>query len=182
MSHFSRITAEIKDIEALKRACSKMGFPIEDWALCRHYFGKTLKEKVIKLPGDYDIAVKTEGDHFILEADLYSGQVAKYVGADAKDLMLNYSKEKIESEAMHFGLFVQENSNNSIEMTDPDTGGKIRVDFDENNNISFQYSGFGEQCLKFKKLEETLGILKEFTYTDEFYEEQESTDKVVLKQ
>ena len=182
MSHFSRITAEVKDIEALKKACEKMGFQMEDWTYCRHFFGKTLKEKVIKLPGDYDIAVETEGDHFILEADLFSGKVARYVGTDARDLMFNYSKEKIKSEAMHFGLFIAQENSNSIEMTDPDTGGKIRVDFDRNNNISFQYSGFGEQCLKFKELEETLGILKEFTYTNEFYEEKESIDKVVLKQ
>lgn len=180
MSHFSRISVEVKDLEALKKACEAMGFKMEEVAYCRHYYGKTLKERIIKLPGAYDIAVEEEGDHFELEADLYSGEVARYVGKDAENLMLNYSKEKVKAEAMQFGLFIAQEKGNSVEITDPDTGGKIKVDFSKNNNVSFQYSGFGEQCIKFKELEEALGILEEFNYTDEFYEQKESVDKVFL--
>ena len=76
MSHFTRITAEIKDLEALKRAAANLNLSLVSNTSCRYYYGSEYREYVIKLPGQYDVAVEERGKGvYDWGADFYGGQV-----------------------------------------------------------------------------------------------------------
>jgi hypothetical protein len=84
MSHFTTIKTQIKDIEALKAACTELNLSVLEKAQARGYYeNKTRGDFVIKLKGPYDIAVQKQPDGtFGLTADLYAGQVEEEVGQD----------------------------------------------------------------------------------------------------
>ena len=131
MSHFTKITAQIKDMEALTAAAKKMGFSVKQNANCRYFHGEEKREFVIKLPGSYDVAATKEGDHYTLEADFYGSHVSKYVGSNGSLLVQKYAAEKARIEAFKNGLGVTEKSENdliTLTMTDPDSGGQITVE------------------------------------------------------
>lgn len=173
MSHFTQIATQIKDIEALKKAVQEMGFDVAKDADCRYYFGTQRMDFVIKLPGAYDAALtKTDGS-YTLEADFYGKHVSKYLGENGELLMQKYAVEKARIEAFKNGLGVSEKTEGSLitlTMIDPDSGGQITVECCLGGKTQVKTSGFsGQECMKFKKIEEALGESLKFTYTDEFY-------------
>jgi len=173
MSHFTKITAQIKDLEALTVAAKKMGFSVAQNANCRYYFGAEKREFVIKLPGAYDVAVTKEDDHYTLEADFYGSHVSTYVGHEGGLLMQKYAAEKAKIEAFKNGLGVTEKTVNDLlmlTMTDPDSGGQIIVECSTDGETQVRTSGFqGQGCMKFRNIEEALGVTEKITHTDEFF-------------
>jgi hypothetical protein len=58
MSHITTIKTQIKDINALRAACTELGLPLLENASARGYAESTRHgDYVIKLGGPYDIAV-----------------------------------------------------------------------------------------------------------------------------
>ena len=173
MSHFTKITAEIKDLEALSVAVRKMGFSISKNADCRYYYGAEKKDIVINLPGKYDIAATESEGHYNLEADFWQDHVSKYVGANGDLLMQQYSVEKTRIEAFKNGLGVTEKSEHGVTtltLIDPDSGGQIFVDCYPGGRTEVKTTGFqGSSCMRFRSIEQALGATDSFSHTDEFY-------------
>jgi len=180
MSHFSKITAEIKDLDVLKKTVASMGFEFKENANCRYYYGTERKDFVIKLPGQYDVAITKNGDNFAVEADMWGGHVAKYVGNNANLLMQNYTIEKIKAEVSKENLAIlgkeQQGENIALKIVDPETGGTINAVCSSDGSIAWQTSGFtGTGCMKFQNLEKSLGTVEKTTYTSEYYAEEPET-------
>lgn len=174
MSHFSKINAKIQDEQALDEAAKKMGFKLVSNGKCRYYYGTQSADLVVKLPGKYDIALDKDGDSYKLKADLWGGNVEKFVGPNAGLLMQRYSVEKAKIEAFKKALAVTESTRGNdivITTTDYETGGQVEIICHIGGKIEVKTSGFpGSTCMKFKDLEEALGSQEEFSPTMEFYE------------
>jgi hypothetical protein len=112
MSHFTTIKTQIKDIEALKSACSEMGLPVLEKAQARGYYeNQTRGDFVIKLKGPYDIAVQKQPDGtFGLTSDLWNGHVEEEVGPNYGKLLQLYAVHKAMKEARKKGHFVTRNN------------------------------------------------------------------------
>lgn len=182
MSHFSKITAEIKDLDVLKKTVESMGFEFKENGNCRYYYGTKKSDFVIKLPGQYDVAIRKskQGDNYSVEADMWGGHVAQYVGENAKLLMQNYTIEKIKAEVSRENLAImgkeQQGENIALKIVDPETGGTINAVCSSDGSISWQTSGFtGTGCMKFQNLEKSLGTVEKTTYTSEYYAEEPET-------
>lgn len=174
MSHFSKITAQIKDLKALKDAAESMGFTLLEDANCRYYYGEEHSDYVIKLPGSYDIAVTKQGDTFSMAADFYGRNVSSYVGQGAQLLIQQYAIQKIKNEVARMNLSILEmgkqGNNTTMKIVDPETGGVIKAVCSEEGEISFETSGFaGTGCMRFTELEESLGVVQKRTLTSEYY-------------
>ena len=105
MSHFTTITAQIKDIEALKSACRELGLQVLHSAEARGYASNRIKgDYVLQLKGPYDIAVNKQKDGtFGLTADFWDGHVEKEVGKNYGKLMQLYAVHKATREAKKKG-------------------------------------------------------------------------------
>ena len=172
MSHFTKISTEIRDLAALKKAAESMGFHMIPGASCRYYFGEKEMDHVIRLPGKYDLGVKSETEgRYSLQADFWAGHVTKYVGPNASLLMQKYSLEKIRCEAEKMGLSIFSGENpNQISLYDTETGGTINCTVTSDGQATFATEGFeGGTCMKFRALEEALGATQEMEYTSEYY-------------
>ena len=108
MSHFTTIKTQIKDIEALRKACEEMGLKLLQDTNARGFLNqKTKGEWVIKLKGPYDIAVnKQQDDTFGLTTDWWDGHVEKEVGKDYGKLLQLYGVHKASIEARRKGYSV----------------------------------------------------------------------------
>ena len=187
MSHFSKITAEIKDLNILKKTVSSMGYTLEENAECRYYYGTKHSDYVIKLPGKYDVAISKEGDNFSIEADLWGGHVTEFIGHGGSVLMQNYTVEKMKAEVGKENLAIlgteKQGENIALKITDPETGGVIEAICSEDGNISWQTSGFsGTGCMKFQNLEKSLGTVEKTTYTSEYYAEEKENGVEIVKE
>ena len=58
MSHFTHVSAEIRDLDACNKALNNMGLTMQSYGSCRYYFGTEMKENVVRLPGQYDMALE----------------------------------------------------------------------------------------------------------------------------
>lgn len=179
MSHFTKISTQIKDLETLSVAAEKMGFRVAKNTNCRYYYGVQKREFVIKLPGEYDVAATKEGEYYTLEADFWGNHVSKYVGSNGEMLMQKYAAEKARIEAFKNGLGVTEKSENdliTLTMTDPDSGGQIIVECCPGGETKVKTTGFqGQGCMKFRNIEEALGETEKLTHTDEYYLDEPET-------
>jgi hypothetical protein len=108
MSHFTTINTQIKDIQALRAACTEMGLSLVQNAQARGYYeNKTKGDYVIKLKGPYDIALNKQPDgSFGITADLWQGHVEKEVGEKYGKLLQLYAVHKTAIEARKKGLSV----------------------------------------------------------------------------
>ena len=173
MSHFTKITAEIKDLEALRSATEKMGFTLVANAPCRYYSGAPIKDYVIKLPGKYDIAINEKNGTFNLEADFWKGYVSTYVGNNGCNLLKQYSIEKAKIEAFQRGLTVTEEEdgeNTILTLTDQESGGQIFITCKPGGDTEVKTSGFqGQSCMQFRDIELALGATEDIQHTADFY-------------
>ena len=108
MSHFTTINTQIKDIEALRSACTELGLSLLQNANARGYVSNTTKgEFVIRLKGPYDIALNKQKDSsYGITADLWAGHVEKEVGTKYGRLLQLYAVHKATREARKKGHFV----------------------------------------------------------------------------
>ena len=108
MSHFTTINTQIKDIEALRSACTELGLSLLQKANARGYVSNTSKgEFVIRLKGPYDIALNKQKDgSYGITSDLWAGHVEKEVGTKYGRLLQLYAVHKATREARKKGHFV----------------------------------------------------------------------------
>jgi hypothetical protein len=111
LSHISRIELEIKDLEDLKRACSRLGVDFIGNQKTFHWYGGTKEcECAIRIPGaTYEIGVVRESNRFALVWDSYraGGLEAKF-GKNAGLLKQAYAVERVRREATLKGYRVVE--------------------------------------------------------------------------
>ncbi len=182
MSHFTKITAEIKDLEALKRATDNMNLRFENNTNCRYYYGSEFKEHVVKLPGKYDVAIEARGDgSYDINADFYGGHVEKFIGPRGSELLRQYSIEKLKIEAKKNGYNVYEAGEGKLKLMDKKSGGKAIVSIGEDGKINVETSGFkGQSCMNFGIIEKALGHIDNVKKKPEYY--QANTSEVHLKE
>ena len=108
MSHFTTINTQIKDIEALRSACTELGLSVLSKTNARGYVSNTTKgEFVIKLKGPYDIALNKQKDGaYGITSDLWAGHVEQEVGKSYGRLLQLYAVHKATREARKRGHFV----------------------------------------------------------------------------
>jgi len=171
MSHFTKLTAEIKDLETLKLALLGMNLKLETNTSCRYYYGEEQKKFVIKLPGPYDVALeKNSNGSYDLNADFYQGHVEKHIGHKGEKLLRQYSIEKLKIEAKKNGYKVYP-TEEGMKIMDPKTGGKVEVKILPNGQIDIKTSGFkGQSCMKFAEIEKVLGKIESCKKTSEYYD------------
>ena len=109
MSHFTTITTQIKDPEALRSACNEMGLALLQNVEARGYYENKIKgEFVVRLKGHYDIALNKQPDgSFGLTADLWQGHVEQEVGQGYGKLLQLYGVHKAMREARKKGHLVR---------------------------------------------------------------------------
>lgn len=101
MSHFVTIQTQIRDVEALRDACTELGVELLKDTNARGYNGSQIQaEHVIRLKGPYDIAVQsTSSGAFHLSTDWWNGHVAGEVGDKYGRLLQLYAVHKTTREA-----------------------------------------------------------------------------------
>ena len=121
MSHFTTIHTQVRDIEALRAACSEMGLMVLQNTMARGYDeNRHHGEFVIALKGPYDIALNRQPDGtYGLTTDWYDDHVEKEVGKDYGKLLQLYGVHKAMREARQRGHSVQRSALNdgSIKLT-----------------------------------------------------------------
>ena len=108
MSHFTSINTQIKDIEALRSACTELGLSVLQKTNARGYGNNVLKgDYVIRLKGPYDIALnKQKEGSYGITSDLWAGHVEQEVGKNYGRLLQLYAVHKATREARKKGHFV----------------------------------------------------------------------------
>ncbi|WP_035600612.1 DUF1257 domain-containing protein [Haloferula sp. BvORR071] len=107
MSHFTTIKTEVRDLEALRDACTELDLVLESGIMCRGYAGiNRTAHRVVRLKGPYDIAVdpSEDGGRYSLTTDWWNGHVEREVGAGFGRLLQNYGVQKTIREARTRGL------------------------------------------------------------------------------
>ena len=115
MSHFTTISTEIRDVDALRDACKEMGLELVSDAEARGYGSKRHRgELVIKLPGPYDAALNQDAETgvYAITADGWQGHVEKALGKDYGRLTQLYGVHKTMREVRRKGYAVQRQSLN----------------------------------------------------------------------
>jgi hypothetical protein len=109
MSHFTTIKTQIRDVEALRGACTELGLALEQNAEARGFTtNKTRGAYVIRLKGPYDVALNRQpDDSFGLTADLWNGHVEQEVGQNYGKLLQLYAVHKAAREARKKGHLVR---------------------------------------------------------------------------
>ena len=120
MSHFTTIRTQIRDVDALRAACSELGLDLLQNAEARGYYTQTTKgEYVIRLHGPYDIALnRQDRNDFTLTTDWYNNHVEAEVGVNYGKLIQLYGVHKATIEARKKGWTVQRKQvGNNIKLT-----------------------------------------------------------------
>ena len=107
MSHFTTIQTQIRDIDALRDACSELGLELLQNAEARGFSqNRRQGEYVIRLKGPYDVAVNREegGESkgrstYGLTTDWWDGHVEREVGPKYGRLLQLYGVHKTTREA-----------------------------------------------------------------------------------
>jgi hypothetical protein len=109
MSHFTTIKTQIRDIEALRSACSELGLTLLQNSAARGYSQNQIPgEYVIRLKGPYDVALNREDNaSYGLTTDWWEGHVEKEVGKNYGRLLQLYGVHKAMGEARRKGCLVQ---------------------------------------------------------------------------
>ena len=109
MSHFTTIQTQIRDLAALRAACTELGVELLENAVARGYGSNTHKgDLVIKLKCPYDIAVNRQQDGtFGFTCDWWDGHVEREVGANYGRILQLYGVHKARIEAQKKGYTVR---------------------------------------------------------------------------
>lgn len=176
MSHFTKVSTEIRDLEACEEALNNMGLQLSHNEECRYYYGTKTKENVVKLPGKYDMALESNGDGtYNIVADFYGKDVENTIGAGGKIFLQNYAVEMLKKQArkMHMTVAPLEKDELSFRLRDSqnNTGGYMIATINPDGTIEFKPVGLkGTNCKSFMSLEDALGAVKERQFTPEYYQ------------
>lgn len=105
MSHFTTVETQVRDIGALRGACTEMGLVLASDTEARGYGSNKLRgEYVIRLRGPFDIALNREHTgSYGLTTDWWDGHVEREVGAGYGRLLQLYAVHKTQIEAKRRG-------------------------------------------------------------------------------
>ncbi len=115
MSHFTKVQTQIKDLQALRQACTEMGLELleakeGEKVNCRGY-NTWGCDAVVRLKGRYDVGLNRTAEGFgawvagyEITADYWQGYVEKEVGKNCGLLLQRYGVVKAETEARKQGL------------------------------------------------------------------------------
>ncbi|MDD2601235.1 MAG: DUF1257 domain-containing protein [Kiritimatiellae bacterium] len=105
MSHFTTVETQVRDIGALRKACTEMGLVLASETEARGYGSNTLRgEYVIRLKGPYDIALNREHTgSYGLTTDWWDGHVEREVGHGYGRLLQLYAVHKTQIKAKRKG-------------------------------------------------------------------------------
>jgi hypothetical protein len=126
VSHVSKIELEIKDLEALKTACQRLGFNFREGQKTYQWYGRWIGDSplpegiteeelgkcdhAIHVPGaKYEIGIVKKGKYYLLLYDSWvKGGLEKHIGKGAGILKQIYAVEKIRLEARKKGMKIFE--------------------------------------------------------------------------
>ncbi|MCC7421813.1 MAG: DUF1257 domain-containing protein [Planctomycetaceae bacterium] len=116
MSHIATVELEIKDLDALELACTRIGVElVRGQERFKNYNGRRSPcNHAIRVPGNhkaYEIGVReTEGGKFELAFDLFQGGhgLQKFVGRGCNNLKQAYAVEVAKKQALRQGFRVAE--------------------------------------------------------------------------
>ena len=121
MSHFTSITTQIRDLDALQDACKELGVELVHQGTARGYATNVRTgDAVIKLKGPYDIALNRQEDgNYGLTTDWWNGHVEKEVGTNFSKLIQLYGVHKAMREAKRKGYLTSRKTlpNGAIKLT-----------------------------------------------------------------
>jgi hypothetical protein len=107
MSHFTSITTQIKDINALRDACLELDLELLENAEARGIGTQQHGDFVIRLKGPCDIAVLRQADGaYALSSDAWGKHVEKALGPNYGRLLQSYAVHKATRQARKRGLMV----------------------------------------------------------------------------
>lgn len=186
MSHFTYVSAEIRDLDACNKALNNMGLTMQSYGSCRYYFGTEMKENVVRLPGQYDMALEKNGTgSYRITADFYGGYVERTIGPRGSILLHNYSVEMLKKVAKRLHFYVTPKGNDIYKVRDPqDTdGGHMLVTVSKDGNLTFEPKGLkGKKCAKYLQLEDSLGKIEQREFTKEYLKESAAEVKTENRQ
>ena len=137
MSHLAKIELEITDLNALDRACKKLGFELAREQKTYKWFGRWVGdaplpegldrnklgecEHAIKVPGaKYEVGVikRDSGKYSLLFDEWVSGGLVPKIGKDGGKIKQHYAIEKAKIEAIRKGYRIRERVvDNKIQLT-----------------------------------------------------------------
>ncbi len=108
MSHFTKVQTQIKDLQALRQACTEMGLELleakeGEKVNCRGY-NTWGCDAVVRLKGRYDVGLNHTSEGYEIVADYWQGHVEREVGKNCGLLLQRYGVVKAETEARKQGL------------------------------------------------------------------------------
>ena len=192
MSHITKIEIEVKDLGALKAACSRMGFRFVAHQKTYAWYGSFMGDAplpeglteedlgkcdhAIQVPGaSYEIGVRAgKGGYRLLWDSWTDGGLEERVGVDASRLKQAYGVELARREARRKGFSVTEikNPDGSILLDIRVDAKRIKVSFNPDGQLTLKTIGFiGKECQEASRfLEKALGSRIRQTLTSEFYQ------------
>jgi len=110
MSHITQIDLKIQDLDALQKACQRLGFEFLNHKEYRSFYGYQKCEHVIRVPGaQFEIGVNTLDGVSTLHWDSWSeGGLTKAVGKNAGILKQAYAAALTIKAARRAGYSVYE--------------------------------------------------------------------------
>ena len=111
MSHISKIELEVNDLNALDRACKRLGLELVKDQQSFRWFGNNpgICNHAIKVPGaEYEIGITSVNGIYELQCDYYDRNIGKVIGNKGGVLKQAYAVEKVKSEARRKGYAVLE--------------------------------------------------------------------------
>ena len=107
MSHISTIQVIITDLEALKQACTSLGFTFVENCHLFHWYGSkghssgtNTCDHVIRIPqARYEVGVVKHNDHYQLKADFWDTRLKDQIGENGSRLTQQYAVERVKYEA-----------------------------------------------------------------------------------
>ena len=114
MSHMSTIELEVKDLDTLSRACSRMGLNLIRGQKKFKWFGRDdgVCDHAISIPdAAYEIGVIKKNGQYELNCDFYDRRLKKAIGENGGRLKQAYAIEKTRQAARMRGYTVTERFN-----------------------------------------------------------------------
>lgn len=110
MSHISKIELEVKDLNILSQACTRLQLKFIRGQTKFKWFSQSSScDHAIKIPGaNYEIGVVKHNNRYDLNCDFYDRNIEKVIGKNGGFLKQAYAVEKTKVEARKKGYSVLE--------------------------------------------------------------------------
>ena len=120
MSHISKIELEVKDLGALRQACSRLGLSLIEGKKTFKWYGQEEGkcDHAIQVPGaNYEIGVIKIGNLYELKCDYWDSGIGKAIGTTGGLLKQAYAVERTKTEARRKGYsFIEKKTDSGIRL------------------------------------------------------------------